>query len=208
MMRLQLVGLLLLVTSTQVEAQAVGQTCVVADPTTTQLNLRQTPRGRLLSTIPNGESVTIREVVDDDRGLPWARLSAPRGWVFANYLDCAAGDSDENDAEVQQPAPRASPTAVGGGCLDKANDSNELYQSEVYNNGKLRLRIDGWSLQDGSGTIKLRSNGPTFNGTANVRRGGFYIIERNLCPGTEVSLNCKIDSYSNLVWWKCRVSEF
>ncbi|RWD52438.1 MAG: hypothetical protein EOS75_29425 [Mesorhizobium sp.] len=69
-------------------AQFGQTTCVVADPTTTALNVRKTPRGTLLTTILNGESVTVVETRNDDRGLPWARLSRPIGWVYANYLNC------------------------------------------------------------------------------------------------------------------------
>ncbi|RWP17998.1 MAG: SH3 domain-containing protein [Mesorhizobium sp.] len=83
------VSFLLLGADAHAASVAAGMTCTVNDPTTTALNLRATPRGTLLSTIPNGQSVDIQEVRNDNRGLRWARLDRPRGWVYANYLNCS-----------------------------------------------------------------------------------------------------------------------
>ncbi len=69
---------------------AVGAVCAVDDPTTSNLNLRSSPRGTLLSSIPNGQTVEIQELQNDNRGLPWARLNDPAGWVYANFLDCTS----------------------------------------------------------------------------------------------------------------------
>ncbi|MER8822620.1 SH3 domain-containing protein [Mesorhizobium sp. M0991] len=68
------------------EAPAIGSTCIVSDPNEPTLNLRAVPRGKKLGVLPNGQSVTISMIQNDDRGLPWARI--PGGWVYANFLNC------------------------------------------------------------------------------------------------------------------------
>ena len=70
-------------------AQAV---CVVADPTSTPLNVRVAPNGTILGALNNGTRVSILNIVTDRGGERWA-LIAPlgpgkRGYVFRSFLDC------------------------------------------------------------------------------------------------------------------------
>jgi Bacterial SH3 domain len=68
--------------------------CAVADPTGTPLNVRLTPNGKIIGTLPNGLTVRIQQT-SSDHGNIWARIIRDRdnamvGWVFRNYLDCNA----------------------------------------------------------------------------------------------------------------------
>jgi clan AA aspartic protease (TIGR02281 family) len=72
-------------------AMAEGR-CIVADPSGTPLNVRTNPNGRIVSTLPNGLEVHIREIASL-QGKTWARVSpgnegATIGWVVRSYLDC------------------------------------------------------------------------------------------------------------------------
>ncbi|MBZ9795584.1 hypothetical protein [Mesorhizobium sp. ES1-4] len=70
-------------------AMAQTVSCVVADPTGTSLAIRDAPRGTKTGSLVNGDNVQIEQVANDNRGLPWARISgAAAGWVFRNYLNC------------------------------------------------------------------------------------------------------------------------
>jgi hypothetical protein len=71
--------------------------CTVKDPTGTPLNVRLSPKGKILSNLKNGQQV---EVIDHQEigGKRWARIGrfsagelasdAEGGWVFADYLRC------------------------------------------------------------------------------------------------------------------------
>jgi hypothetical protein len=67
-------------------------TCLVADPTGTPLNVRKTPDGTILGTLPNGLPVTVLDMTSY-RGQAWAQIGrtaghSPIGWVFHKFLDC------------------------------------------------------------------------------------------------------------------------
>lgn len=53
-----LVGAWMLVMSAPAFAQRTGR-CIVSDPTTSQLNVRSAPQGRILFDLPNGYPVRI-----------------------------------------------------------------------------------------------------------------------------------------------------
>jgi hypothetical protein len=77
--------------------------CTVKDPTDTPLNVRQAPKGKVLTRLKDGQKV---EVIDHEKvgGQRWARIGRfiegemqseiDGGWVFANYLRCKAGIDD------------------------------------------------------------------------------------------------------------------
>lgn len=81
-------------------AAAAGRTlervCVVADPSGTPLNIRDTPDGRIVGSIVNGSWVYATSVAHA-RGKPWVyvhdsdRRGTPGeelGWVYLDYLNC------------------------------------------------------------------------------------------------------------------------
>lgn len=72
---------------------ARAEVCVVADPTRTPLNVRDTPGGPVIGTLEDGVTVEVLEVAVDGRGQPWALVRPPGatqiyGWVFRRYLRC------------------------------------------------------------------------------------------------------------------------
>ena len=66
-------------------------TCVVADPTGTPLNIRTSPNGKIVGKIGNGERIRISDQTTQD-GKQWAYISntasRPMGWVFRKFLAC------------------------------------------------------------------------------------------------------------------------
>jgi len=66
-------------------------TCVVADPTGTPLNIRTSPNGKIVGKIANGERIRISDQTTED-GKQWAYISnaasRPMGWVFRKFLSC------------------------------------------------------------------------------------------------------------------------
>jgi hypothetical protein len=81
---------------TRPESQPAGSdrdtnTCVVADPTGTALNIRTSPNGKIVGKIANGERIRISDQTTED-GKQWAYISnaasRPMGWVFRKFLSC------------------------------------------------------------------------------------------------------------------------
>jgi len=71
---------------------ASAETCIVADPTGTPLNVRVRPGGAIVGALHNGVAVDVLNSAFDSRGSRWVYIS-PReagkaGWVFRDYLDC------------------------------------------------------------------------------------------------------------------------
>ena len=66
-------------------------TCVVADPTGTPLNIRTSPNGKIVGKIANGERIRISDQTTEN-GKEWAYISnaasRPMGWVFRKFLAC------------------------------------------------------------------------------------------------------------------------
>ena len=73
-------------------AQRTGR-CIVSDPTGTPLNVRASPQGPIMSTIPNGANVRITNTTRDYKGQPWAYIvgwenGRQIGWVFREFVSC------------------------------------------------------------------------------------------------------------------------
>ena len=94
-------------------------------------------------------------------------------------------------------------------CLFLNNDRVKLKQSVVYENGRLKFRIDGWSSPaEAKGTVDIKSNAPSFNQEIETNVSGsrhfFVRKDTSLCYGAEITANC--DSTYNT--WRCIFSEF
>ena len=67
--------------------------CIVADPSPTPLNVRTAPNGRIISTLDNGQSVSIIDHAADENSREWVYVSDPEndrpiGWVVRDYVVC------------------------------------------------------------------------------------------------------------------------
>ena len=67
-------------------------TCDVADPTGTPLNVRNQPNGKILFTLRNGTKVVWVELSNDQKWVKIFPLTGrhydKEGWVFTDFLDC------------------------------------------------------------------------------------------------------------------------
>ncbi len=77
--------------ATLVSAQA--QVCKVTDPTTTKLNVRDSPSGKIIGKLANGRVVYIADTDYDYKGKPWvlvfdAKTDRYLGWVFREFVSC------------------------------------------------------------------------------------------------------------------------
>ncbi|MBA2400338.1 MAG: SH3 domain-containing protein [Bradyrhizobium sp.] len=84
------------ISGTRQESQPGGSdqdrnTCVVADPTGTPLNIRTSPNGKIVGKVANGERIRISDQTTEN-GKEWAYISnaasRPMGWVFRKFLAC------------------------------------------------------------------------------------------------------------------------
>lgn len=67
--------------------------CKVTDPTATPLNVRTSPLGRIVGTLPNGKLVSVAEYDTDSKGRAWAYVcdyhnGRPIGWVYREFITC------------------------------------------------------------------------------------------------------------------------
>ena len=69
-------------------SSSFAQTCVVADPTGTPLNVRATPGGSVVATIANGTWVVVQEYRGQWVHIAHSSSGHPIGWVFRRYLNC------------------------------------------------------------------------------------------------------------------------
>ena len=100
-------------------------------------------------------------------------------------------------------------SAYAQDCLFLNNERVNLKQSVVYENGRLKLRIDGWSSpSEAKGTVDIKSNAPSFNQkiATDVSGSRHFFIRKDtsLCYGTEITANCE----STYDTWRCLFSEF
>jgi hypothetical protein len=100
-------------------------------------------------------------------------------------------------------------SAYAQGCLFLNNERVSLKQSVVYENGRLKLRIDGWSSPaEAKGTVEIKSNAPSFNQAivTDVSGSRHFFVRRDtsLCYGAEITANCESTNDT----WRCLFSEF
>jgi hypothetical protein len=72
-----------------------AQSCEVADPTGTMLNVRAKPNGRIVSKLPNGAKIWQEDFLYDSLGREWLKVGIYRGkkytvlgWVLKDLLSC------------------------------------------------------------------------------------------------------------------------
>lgn len=81
----------LAVTALAAPTAEAQQRCRVMDPTGTPLNIRETPGGRVVGSLPNGVLVAAVETVRAN-GRVWVfvhdRAGDPIGWVYREFIAC------------------------------------------------------------------------------------------------------------------------
>jgi hypothetical protein len=92
MARLVMAALALLVTA-NIAAATEGERCKVTYPSGTPLNVRESPNGKVIGTLPNGTLVTVVESKNATNGKPWVKVQhyetkKPIGWVFREFVSC------------------------------------------------------------------------------------------------------------------------
>ena len=69
-----------------------GANCVIADPTSTPLNLRTSPNGTIVGTVANGTRARILDQARDRGGEQWVYIAdagaRPMGWVIRKFIVC------------------------------------------------------------------------------------------------------------------------
>jgi SH3 domain-containing protein len=92
MIRLAAAAVALLV-SVNLAAAAEGERCKVTDPTGTPLNVRESPNGKVIGTLPNGTLVSVVELKNAANGKQWVNVQhyatkQPIGWIFREFVAC------------------------------------------------------------------------------------------------------------------------
>ncbi|MBS0016821.1 MAG: SH3 domain-containing protein [Arthrospira sp. SH-MAG29] len=72
---------------TQADQRSIARVCIVADPTDTPLNVRATPRGRIIGSLPDGVEVEVWERSPDGKWV-YIYTRVMEGYVWENYLKC------------------------------------------------------------------------------------------------------------------------
>ncbi|OOR89959.1 hypothetical protein B0181_05760 [Moraxella caviae] len=71
---------------------AYAQSCRVADPTGTPLNVRASVQGKVIGKLPNRKVVHVLDYDYDSKGRTWAYVSYDSGrrsgWVFREFIAC------------------------------------------------------------------------------------------------------------------------
>jgi hypothetical protein len=68
--------------------------CRVMDPTGTPLNVRTSPNGKVIDTLPNRMLVSIVDQIFDQSHKAWVFLKRgtddePIGWVYREFISCS-----------------------------------------------------------------------------------------------------------------------
>jgi hypothetical protein len=103
---------------------ALGETCTVADPSGTPLNVRKSPYGQVIGALNNGILVSTEERRGD-----WVSVvprSGKSGWVFLKFLDCAGSSA----VRPIEPMIVPTPVEIDGNAILYACTSNDPKNSE------------------------------------------------------------------------------
>lgn len=86
------VSLSLNITGFSSPALAETETCIVADPTGTTLNVRKSPNGKVIGSIQNNKTVKILGLSIDKKGRSWAKVrgnAGSTGWILRDFVTCS-----------------------------------------------------------------------------------------------------------------------
>jgi uncharacterized protein len=136
--------------------------CRVADPTSTPLNVRTSPNGRIVGTLGNGMSVAILDRMTDRKGETWVYVGGPEdrmpmGWVYANYLDCrtyTASNNQPNRAPYREPERSTEETNGTGFFVSRSQVLTNFHVVEacagtLIEHGKLHVRLNFFTVGAG-----------------------------------------------------------
>jgi uncharacterized protein YgiM (DUF1202 family) len=73
-------------------ALAETETCIVTDPTSTALNVRKSPNGKVIGSIQNDKNVKILGISIDKKGRAWAKVrgnAGSTGWILRDFVTCS-----------------------------------------------------------------------------------------------------------------------
>jgi hypothetical protein len=78
---------------TRPQEPLIQERCRVMDPTGTPLNVRASPNGAIIGTLPNGMLVSVIDHTLDKNGKPWVNVVSYEtrrsiGWVFREFIAC------------------------------------------------------------------------------------------------------------------------
>jgi aspartyl protease family protein len=126
------------------ETAPAQQTCRVADPTGTPLNVRLSPNGPISRTLSNGTIIFVLNTAVNN-GEHWiyvAHDGVPIGWVFRNYVDCQSPTVTTSIA----PGTSSSGTSIplkneGGGYVVPVLINNAITLDFVVDSGAADVTI-------------------------------------------------------------------
>lgn len=82
--------------------------CIIADPADTALNVRATPNGEIINRLRNGRVVTIERLQNDAKGRPWGYASGKYkgkhrqwGWVYMEAVNCNPTKAPKNNKKIK-----------------------------------------------------------------------------------------------------------
>ena len=164
--------LVMMLSVTSVTVAHAKSRCVVADPSGTPLNVRTTPDGKIVSTLPNGQFVTIIDNSSDRSGKQWAYVSdyetsQPLGWVFRKFITCGATPLPTPPATSHQPAPTESYTGTGfmvssdGFVLTNRHVVEKCETVTIHDRGQATVR----EVDETNDLALLKMEGSTLAGT-------------------------------------------
>ena len=99
-------------------------------------------------------------------------------------------------------------------CLESNSGTVIMELSQVYNNGKLKVRIDEAQGYISLTKVVVRSNAPGLNrsyyNNDGTKFSNFLGKDNDLCPGVELSMRCHyvVQDALQKVYFECRFSEF
>lgn len=178
-----------------ITSPALAETCFIADPTDTALNVRATPNGEIINRLRNGREVEIELYQDDAKGRSWGYATGEYkgkhrkwGWVFMEAVDCqhkvTASSSTNVSIVTRKILPAPGKIRVKSSSNDKAfrkalTKPRKLpkHSSPFISNGQIDLFMP--ALDWGTGVISLINFTVGFFVTCDGKIAGCFQISRS-----------------------------